>query len=781
MADSQPLPSPPDSYDAGAEKAEEEAKLAAVVRYIQDELAGMAARQPVTAATQEAANAIHEAVTELGASFSLAVDQPYFGRLTFLVEEAPERAREKIGAEMHVYIGSTAIEKHEVFSWTAPVARLWYTNASAYPAPHGRVRVRVDLKRFLRIRNQRLVDFNDIYRRALLGVPVRGSLGTGNQDALTVALSESGSEDGHLSVIIETIEPHQYEAIANTSDRVLIVQGVAGSGKSEIGLHRIAYLLSPFNDLPSRERPTPDTTLFIGPSKSFLEYTADLLPLLGVEQRVEQVTFREWMSSVRSSNLRFESRVWNNLLDKGEMTLYSERAEAFKGSLAMVELLERHVSRLADRIRRRCKMLLAPREGMRLEGLPPLSGGETEAALDAAFSGVEESYRLNERRQSFIAQVVRLIQAKRRAGRRQLGLDFEEHLPFEELRWRREAERQVSDWCDKAWQRIDVRQEYASLLGDSEAMQRLARGKLSEEDAEAITESAEKALKDGFLDSDEGALTYLDHLLNGTIQSKYRHIVIDEAQDVSPIEFKMLSIASTNNWFTIMGDTAQRLTPYRGVGRWGEASRVFGREETEVQRARLSYRSNKQITRFNNRVRSLYESSRDAPLPYERDGHWPEYHRHALVTDMDEAVISDLPRIRSLDGLKNATIAILARDRNNLNRFQKSCEEQGFSDYVLAEQGHYHAGGTVLARIPDVRGLEYDAVIVVGVNETFRSTPFNQRLLYVAISRAKHYLALHWAGSQSPILSAVSGVGVRYFDRSKGEDLRSVSAAGLRR
>ena len=285
------------------------------------------------------------------------------------MDDAPERAAEKIGEEMRVYVGRTAIDKHNVFSWTAPVARLWYTNDSAYFAPRGRVRVRVDLKRFLRIRDQRLVDLNDIYRRALPDKAAHGSLTEGNKNALGAALSETGSLDG-LQVIIETIEPHQYEAIANTSDRVLIVQGAAGSGKSEIGIHRIAYLLSPFNDLPPRERPTPDTTLFIGPSRSFLEYTADLLPLLGVEQRVSQVTFRDWMNSLRSSNLRIQPRVWNNLIDKGEMTLYSDSAEAFKGSLAMAELLERHVSRLSTQIRGRCKMLLSSREGMRLEGAP---------------------------------------------------------------------------------------------------------------------------------------------------------------------------------------------------------------------------------------------------------------------------------------------------------------------------------------------------------------------------------------------------------------------------
>ena len=86
------------------------------------------------------------------------------------------------------------------------------------------------------------------------------------------------------------------------------------------------------------------------------------------------------MNSLRSSNWRFEPRVWNNLLDKGETTLYGERAEAFKGSLAMAELLERFVGRLATRIGGRCKGVLASREGARLEGLPPLSRQEVEAA-----------------------------------------------------------------------------------------------------------------------------------------------------------------------------------------------------------------------------------------------------------------------------------------------------------------------------------------------------------------------------------------------------------------
>ena len=269
------------------------------------------------------------------------------------------------------------------------------------------------------------------------------------------------------------------------------------------------------------------------------------------------------------------------------------------------------------------------------------------------------------------------------------------------------------------------------------------------------------------MESDEGVFTYLDHLLNGTIQPVYRHIVVDEAQDISPIEFKFLSAASSNKWFTVMGDLAQRLTPYRGIRRWSEVGRALGQREVKVQQAHLSYRSTKHITRFNNRVLRLYEKWLESPLPYERDGHRPEYHRHTSREGMYAGVVSELVRIRSLEGMGNASIAILLRDRANLNRFQEFCNERGISGVISIGQERQQGIGAVLARIHDVRGLEYDAVIVMGVNEAFADTTFNQKLLYLAVSRAKHYLAIHWSGSPSPILSGIHSRGVRRFDHRR--------------
>ena len=190
-----------------------------------------------------------------------------------------------------IYLGIVLIPGKDVFSWTSPVGKLWYTQSyeDGYTAPRGYIPTRVDLKRYIRIRKGQIESLSDIFRRQLPAPD------TARQDVLKEAVSGVGRDDGHLQVIVETIEPDQYESIANVSDKVLIVQGAAGSGKSEIGLHRIAYLLSPFNEIPERERPTPSTTLFVGPSQAFLEYAADVLPDLGVRESVDQVRFSDWL------------------------------------------------------------------------------------------------------------------------------------------------------------------------------------------------------------------------------------------------------------------------------------------------------------------------------------------------------------------------------------------------------------------------------------------------------------------------------------------------------
>lgn len=756
---------------------EESRKLTDVTQFIREEQSRLEAQMPATADHQQTANEIQQILETQSDSFWAALEQPYFGRLDYYHrrEGDPEPGSEESGDAVvplrTIYLGGTHILGKDVFSWTAPVGKLWYTQSheDGYTAPRGYIITRVDLKRHLRIRVGHLEDVNDLFRRML---PAADSA---RQELLAGHLSGTGSDDGQLTIIIETIEPEQYESIANVNDTVVIVQGSAGSGKSEIGLHRIAYLLSPFSDIAERERPTPDTTLLVGPSQAFLENADDVLPGLGVAAGVHRVRFSEWLGNKLSDRrVHFSPGIWNNLLNRGEVRDFDEKAETFKGSLAMADAMDRHVAELAARIRQSCRELgpvLGPDSRVRV------TRDQVRVTLGEVLPRRSAQLFLNRQREEFIRRISALVEEggpvgsrARRAGARRRSIGREaldrERRERNELESRRRLIRDaVVDWCESAWPSIDFRQEYTELLSNSENMARLAGDRLTSEDADALAVSISRNSINVFGDADMGALAYLDHLLNGTIVSRFRHIVVDEAQDISPIEFKLLSISSSNNWFTILGDTAQRLTPYRGIERWRDVDRVFGRSEIAVQRARRSYRSTKQITVFTNRILRTFDKNIAAPIPFEREGARVEYSRHANGDDMYQSVIDDIDRIRSMDHLDDAVIAILARDALNLNRFKGYCGENGVDG--IAEIGEEHPDGprTILARIPDVKGLEYDGVLVMGVNDSFSDTLFNKKLLYLATTRAKHYLGIHWSGRRSPILDAVSELGVTQYRR----------------
>ena len=322
-----------------------------MIAHIRDESTRLDSQEPGTA-HRDAAVAIQSILKDNADSLRAALTQPYFGRLDYFHTEGSEDEADPDAPPVPprtIYLGVAHIAGKDVYSWTAPVGKLWYTQSydDGYTAPKGYIAARVDLKRYLKIRDSALQDINDMFRRRLPAPEAARS------DVLTDALSSTVADDSHLQVIVETIEPDQYERIANVDDKVLIVQGAAGSGKSEIGLHRIAYLLSPFNGIHPRERPTPETTLFVGPSQAFLEYAADILPALGIQRGVEQVRFGDWLRNRFSQRPRVQPRIWTSLIAPGDSIRFDVEAETFKGSLAMADLLRKHFSEMAGKIRRR--------------------------------------------------------------------------------------------------------------------------------------------------------------------------------------------------------------------------------------------------------------------------------------------------------------------------------------------------------------------------------------------------------------------------------------------
>ena len=220
---------------------------------------------------------------------------PYFGRVDVVSTQKPEEIRSH-------YIGRYYIPVDYVYSLGTVIGHLFYDpfNIAGRILPDYLQGCTVTLKRILTIHQAELVGLQDALR---IKPGATSILLTEDIGYLTKVLSDT---KGHqLKDIIVTIQPEQYQVIASTNLDVVAVDGVAGSGKTEIGLHRIVYLLSPSNEL--KNRIIPERVAFFGPSRAFLSYVANLLPGLGVE-KVASYTMRDWLRKALPSGVRLQKR-----------------------------------------------------------------------------------------------------------------------------------------------------------------------------------------------------------------------------------------------------------------------------------------------------------------------------------------------------------------------------------------------------------------------------------------------------------------------------------------
>lgn len=628
---------------------QEIAHLEQTVQAIDAETIKIEHQSPATAATSEAANLIQDNLQKRLEELSDLRPKPYFGRIDF---ESP--AEEEVRA---IYIGFGHID--DVYNWEAPIARLYYRPGDGRYFVNGQEKqVRVKLKRELIIEESRLRAISDLLR---LAAPIRQESlpartdGTPNpqvisgNSALTKSLEATGQRE--LQEIVATIQPEQYSLIEEADCKVMIVQGAAGSGKSEIGLHRLAFLLSPVNGLPEGERPQADRVLMIGPSAAFLNYVKNLLPSLGT-QPIVQSTLRDWMLQQFSQRIRLgqENRLLRDLMsNQSKLGDREWEAERFKGSLDMKRVIDRYVHQ------------------------------------------IQQPYP------NFAEEYLRMVESN-----------------------------------------VTLR------------------------DKGVVAERP-------FTDTDLAPLLYLDSQFNGPVRSVYEHIVIDEAQDVSPLEVHLLQMYSRNGWFTILGDLRQRLTPYRGVANWQEMRRVFASGDSQRFDARHSYRSTAQITKLGNRILRRLPEQAEPPIPHDREGDPPKLHRSTTVREMYEAIVA-----RVQEGLAtDQTVAVFTRTSQDAQDAFRHLLAAGINEGSLLRTNSIISTNLTVCPILLSKGLEFDLVVIAGVDaKSFTGSRMDNRLLYLACTRARHALEIHWTGTPSPLILDLGAVGMEVagqLDTKKGK------------
>jgi DNA helicase-2/ATP-dependent DNA helicase PcrA len=467
--------------------------------------------------------------------------------------------------------------------------------------------------------------------------------------------------DKHLPDIAGLIDPEQFALIARPSTGYVVIRGAAGSGKTTVALHRIAYL--------AYEEPEFDSpaTLFVVFSPALRDYVSHVLPALGVEG-VQVRTFHEWAAEQRRRLLP-----------------------------ALPERLREDTLALAQRLK------LHPALGVALARQVARSPGPATAArvIDDWASVLTDLPLLSE-----------VFEREAPGALRPAQLE-------EAVAWCRRRVEEMSAW----------------LAGDRES-----GAELDPEDDALLLRAWQ--LRAGALPAASGGAPL-----------RYRHIAIDEVQDFSPLEVRVLmDQLDDGRSLTLAGDTQQHVTAVSGFTSWSEFFRQLGLEGTEVETLQVSYRSSEEITRFSLALLGDLRED-DSPVHAMRSGPPVELFQFTEHGAAIAALAEALGQLAAEEPLASVALLTPSSDLGDLYwKGLAQCEVPRL--HRVRRQDFRFAPGIEITEVDQVKGLEFDYVILLDASaEHYPDDERSRRLLHVGATRAVHQLWLTCVGPPSPIVA----------------------------
>jgi len=652
------------------------------------------------------------------------LDSPYFGRFDFCED----------GSETHeiFYIGRFNVMDRQthlvyVYDWRAPVSGIFYRNEpgqAEYTTPNGIVSGVVLLKRQYKIDHSELKYFIDSSIRI-------------TDEMLQEALSRNTSPQ--MRSIVETIQKEQDIIIRDTDNDILIVQGVAGSGKTSVALHRVAFLL--YEGLSSKLR--VNNVLIISPNDIFSRYISGILPELG-EENVEELTFAGIADSLFGPRFVVESK--DEMLEKLILSAdagqgeFEQKSLAFKGSNTFALILDRLLQHYAHRE--------IPFEDVYYNGVTL----ETKHQLKNRFLnnkiGLPMAIQLK-RIEAMLFDIFRPQQEKRLKRIENIVANIPEHT-FEIKSYSRLLSARASGVFlerIRKFTQVDYWAIYRLLFDDPTLFSLLSEGQKLPPEIDRILSSTRRRLQKGRVAYEDCApLLYLKLKIEGSQHfPDIKQVVIDEAQDYYPLQYEVFNLLFKNAKYTVLGDINQTVERTGSHSLFDEIPDRLGNRRASRMLLNKAYRSSFEINMF---TQTLYGRTQDY-LSFERHEQEPAL-IHSLTRDlMNRSIIEDI-RVFRQDGYES--IAVICKSKQEAVLVYS--ELKGSLELTLfkTEEGTVQKGVIVIPAYL-AKGLEFDAVIVYGADKEKYSTELDQRLLYIACTRALHRLVIHYAGEKSPFLS----------------------------
>jgi DNA helicase IV len=566
-----------------------------------------------------------------------------------------------------------------VVDWRAPVSVPFYRARSG--DAHGlkrRRQVMVDRKAVVAVAD----DLFGTSDADVSGTRLRGG------DALLAELERART--GEMLDIVATIQAEQDEIIRAPLDLLVAVQGGPGTGKSAVGLHRAAFLLYNY---PALSR---SGVLVIGPSRAFLRYIAQVLPALG-EEAVIQTTISDLVPRTRT-----------RAVDTPE-------AARLKGDPRMAQVLAR-----ALELRR------LPVEGevvLRARSASCVLSAEELNELASSIASTPVPYRAG--RTALRSRLVSLFRSTLRSAGR---LDANEPWIDREL----SSTEAFGSLLDRLWPSVAPAALVRDLLGGNEGLEAAAAGLLTDAEQHRLVRPKGRRSTSGWTTDEIPLLDEAESLINGRPRS-YGHIVVDEAQDLSPMQFRMVARRAPSGSLTVLGDLAQATGAW-SYDRWDQIlAHLPEAAPVRTDELTLGYRAPGQVLELASRLLPVAAPAVTPTRSIRLGEDSPRLRRVPSVRLFSES----LAEATRLAGQGLLVGLVVAADQ----LAAVTAEADGRADIGLLDRDGI-AKAITLVDAPAVKGLEFDAVVVVEPSAIAGSDVRGLRLLYVAMTRPIRHLSI---------------------------------------
>ncbi|MET3683867.1 DNA helicase-2/ATP-dependent DNA helicase PcrA [Alkalibacillus flavidus] len=657
--------------------------------------------------------------------------KPYFAKVQL----------ERDGQEEEYYISKTSLYQREsqdpiLIDWRSPLANVYYDGRIGhvnYEVNGEEREAYLALKRQFMIENGELESIRDIDL-------------TTTDELLQESLE--GSAGSRLTEIVSTIQEEQNRVIRSDLNKPIIVQGAAGSGKTTIALHRISYFIYQY-----AENFDPEKLMILAPNHVFLDYISEALPELGVE-RINQTTLTDYVQQAIGKNLTL---IRNKDLESLAQLNHAEaekqkRLSNLKGSSFFKQIIDQFINDLIP--------TFIPDEDFQVDKFKLYSTKRIERLFKEDYSYLPLYKRVNK-----IKNVIKQdFKQKRKKMTEKVETFYDEKLEKAIYSMKDETKRKetVSKLITKKEQRMKELETgikgatqryfkhfpnkglmtyYKLLWENPKKLAYYSDGHLSEEEAEELASHTLKLIRKNQFETEDLALLLLLHDALYGVESEYKmdKVIIDEAQDYSPIQFIALRDAMETQLFTIVGDIAQGIYGFQGMEAWDElVDHIL--PKSNYHELQKSYRNTIEIMDVANHV--VDQLSIDIPKvePVVRHGKKPTFTTIHQAGDLVESVLQEQEAIRERN---LQSFAVIAKTEADCQTIYDRLTPHAHTQFIQDPNERMDSDAIIVIPSYLAKGLEFDSVFVVSLDDPFNNQDETDiKLLYVSLTRPLHRLHL---------------------------------------